>query len=123
MLMVNCALTAFASLYTMKERKVAMEMATERCTRIYCANCIHCKLVPSPAGSGKYYLRVRCDEGKWLKKTGGEKIYKYCTVAQRSIDTCDSYEDMGDGPEFLHDLRLTLPAVDEVYNIPEPAAR
>lgn len=95
-----------------------MAMATERGTRIHCANCMHCKLVPSPAGSGGYVLRVRCDAGKWLKKSGGEKIYKYCTVAQRSLDGCESYVDMGDGPEFMRDLRTTLPAIDEVYAKP-----
>lgn len=87
--------------------------------RIFCANCIHCKLVPSPAGQGRYYLRVRCDQGKWRKKSGEEKIYKYFTVAQRSISSCASYEDMGEGPEFLRDLRNTLPAADELYRTPE----
>ena len=91
-------------------------MEAERGIAIYCANCIHCKLVPSPAGSGRYYLRVRCAAGKWRKAQGEEKYYKYCTVARRRIDACDSYEDMGDGPEFLRDLRMTLPAIDELYD-------
>ncbi len=93
-------------------------MEAARGNRIHCANCIHCKLVPAPAGAGRYYLRVRCDAGKWRKKLGEEKIYKYCTVAGRSIDSCDCYEDMGDGPEFLRDLRTSLPAVDELYEAP-----
>ena len=38
---------------------VVDEASTEG--KIYCANCIHCKLVPAPAGQGRYYLRVRCD--------------------------------------------------------------
>ena len=39
--------------------------------QIFCANCIHCKLVPSPAESeGLYRLRVRCDAGKWKKEAG-----------------------------------------------------
>ena len=84
--------------------------------KIYCANCIHCKLVPSPAGGGRYYLRVRCEAGKWRKKLGEEKIYKYFTVARRSLEQCDSYEDMGDGPEFIKDLRDSLPASDELYS-------
>lgn len=85
--------------------------------RIFCANCIHCKLVPSPDGTeGRYRLRVRCDAGKWRKKLGDEKIYKYFTVARRSIPSCDSYEDMGDSAEFLRDLREVLPTVDEIYS-------
>lgn len=98
-------------------------MEAEREGKIFCANCIHCKLVPTPAGQGRYVLRVRCDAGKWLKKLGEEKIYKYCTVARRSLDSCDSYEDMGDGPEFLRDLRMTLPAGDEVYDAPPVQTR
>ena len=41
--------------------------------KIYCANCIHCKVVTSPSGSAdQFYLRVRCDAGKWRKKLGEE---------------------------------------------------
>ena len=116
-------LTASGTLYTMDSLKVAIGMEAERGNKIHCANCIHCKLVPAPAGAGRYYLRVRCDAGKWRKKLGEEKIYKYCTVASRSIDSCDRYEDMGDGPEFLRDLRTSLPAVDELYDAPLPLSR
>ncbi|HTX71653.1 MAG TPA: hypothetical protein VMC79_02410 [Rectinemataceae bacterium] len=85
--------------------------------RIYCANCIHCKLVPTPAdGEGRYRLRVRCDAGKWRKKLGEEKIYKYFTVARRSIPSCDSYEDMGEAAEFMKDLKEILPTADEIYS-------
>jgi hypothetical protein len=85
--------------------------------RVFCANCIHCKLVPSPeAAEGSYRLRVRCDAGKWRKKLGDEKIYKYFTVARRSIESCDSYEDMGDATEFIKDLRKLLPTTDELYS-------
>ncbi len=84
--------------------------------KIFCANCIHCKLVPSPGNSvGQFYLRVRCDAGKWKKKLGEEKIYKYFTVTRRSIDCCDSYEPMGDAGEFISDLKRTLPIRDELY--------
>jgi hypothetical protein len=84
--------------------------------KIYCANCIHCKLVPAPANStGQFYLRVRCDAGKWKKKLGGEKQYKYFTVTRRSIDCCDVYEGMGDASEFISDLRKNLPIRDEIY--------
>jgi len=84
---------------------------------VFCANCIHCKLVPAPADAeGQYRLRVRCDQGKWRKKLGDEKVYKYFTVARRSIAACDSYEDMGDADEFMHDLRKLLPTADELYS-------
>ncbi|MBN1241761.1 MAG: hypothetical protein JXA15_03525 [Spirochaetales bacterium] len=84
--------------------------------KIHCANCIHCKLVPSPAqGSGRYYLRVRCDAGKWKKKLGEEKIYKYFTVVRRAIDHCDAYEDMGEEKDFIRDLKRSLPDRDEIY--------
>lgn len=93
-----------------------LQESHEQCGKIYCANCIHCKLVPAPAETtGQFYLRVRCDAGKWKKKLGGEKQYKYFTVTRRSIDFCDSYEPMGDTEEFLNDLRRTLPIRDELY--------
>jgi len=88
--------------------------------KIYCANCAHCKLVRSPQGDGNHYtLRVRCDAGKWIKKLGGEKYYKYFTVARRSIDECDLYEPMGDEREFIRELKKTLPIKDEVYSSAE----
>jgi hypothetical protein len=85
--------------------------------RIFCANCIHCKLVRRPVENGtKFYLRVKCDAGKWRKKLGEEKLYKYFTVARRSIEECDAYEPMGDLKEFLKDLKRSLPIRDEVYS-------
>jgi hypothetical protein len=85
--------------------------------RVFCANCIHCKLLPAPADAeGSYRLRVRCDAGKWRKKLGDEKVYKYFTVARRNIVSCDSYEDMGDAKEFMKDLRKLLPTTDEIYS-------
>lgn len=92
-----------------------LDTAARTGTRIYCANCIHCKLVPAPSGEGRYRLRVRCDAGKWRKPLGEEKIYKYFTVARRSIESCDAYEDMGESDEYLHDLRSFLPTSDEEY--------
>jgi hypothetical protein len=86
--------------------------------RVFCANCIHCKLMPAPADAeGSYRLRVRCDAGKWRKRLGDEKVYKYFTVARRAIERCDSYEDMGDAAEFIKDLRKLLPTTDELYSI------
>ncbi len=93
------------------------EPITVQNEKIYCANCIHCKLVRTPNGSAnQYYLRVRCAAGKWKKKLGEEKIYKYFTVARRSLDYCDSYEPMGDAREFIRDLRKSLPIKDELYS-------
>ena len=87
------------------------------CAKIYCANCVNCKLVRSTVGgNGQYLLRVRCTAGKWRKKLGEEKIYKYFTVARRSLDECDSYEPMGDPKEYIKELKKTLPIKDEVYN-------
>lgn len=84
--------------------------------KIYCANCKNCKLVPSPLdGESRYVLRVRCAAGKWKKRLGDEKFYKYFTVIRRSMDECDSYEPMGDEDEFLQDLKRSLPINDEVY--------
>jgi len=85
--------------------------------KIYCANCVHCKLKPEILSEGRrYHLRVRCDAGKWKKKLGEEKFYKYFTVARRSIKACEAYEPMGDTKEFLRDLKKNLPIKDEVYN-------
>jgi hypothetical protein len=84
--------------------------------KIYCANCGHCKLIPAkPDGLEAYLLRVRCTAGKWKKKLGEEKMYKYCTITRRYLDECDAYEEMGDTREFIRDLRKTLPNKDEPY--------
>lgn len=89
----------------------------EQTDKIYCANCSHCKVVASPAGvADQFYLRVRCDAGKWRKKMGEEKIHKYFTVTRRSIAYCDSYEPMGEPEEFIRDLKKELPSKDETYN-------
>lgn len=99
------------------ESLVTEETETESAAetdKIYCANCIHCKLVPAPSNSAnQFYLRVRCDAGKWRKKLGDEKTYKYFTVARRSIPHCQSYEDMGDSKDFIRDLKKSLPMRDE----------
>jgi hypothetical protein len=84
--------------------------------KIYCANCIHCKLIPAiPEGEERYVLRVRCAAGKWKKKLGQEKMYKYCTITRRYLDSCDAYEEMGDTREFIRDLKKNLPNKDEFY--------
>jgi hypothetical protein len=85
--------------------------------KVYCANCTHCKLLRVAAGNGsQYYLRVRCDAGKWRKKLGEEKVYKFFTVARRTLDACDAYEPMGDVKEFLKELKKSLPIKDEIYS-------
>lgn len=85
--------------------------------RIYCANCIHCKLKRDfIKGGPSYQLRVRCQAGRWKLKHGEEKYYKYFTVAKRSIGGCDAYEPMGEVKNFLKDLKRTLPIKDEIYS-------
>lgn len=101
---------------TIAEIEAAVDYDEYQGGKLYCANCIHCKLVPSsPDGDERYFLRVRCVAGKWRKKLGEEKIYKYCTVARRSIAACDSYEEMGEAKEFIRDLKKSLPVKDELY--------
>jgi hypothetical protein len=85
--------------------------------KIYCANCIHCKLVPEVQNDqGLYVLRIRCDAGKWKKKLGEEKIYKYCTITRRYLDSCDAYVAMGDTRPFMRELKKTLPNRDLYYS-------
>lgn len=102
----------------MAERVGTMEARTSAIReRIFCANCTHCKLVRVPTGNGsQYWLRVRCDAGRWKKKLGEEKIYKYFTVARRVLDECDMYEPMGDARDYLKELKRNLPIKDEVYS-------
>ena len=85
--------------------------------KVYCANCVHCKLVRACRSDGRsYQLRVRCDAGKWMKKLGEEKTYKYFTVTRRCREDCTMYEPMGDIKEFLRELKKNLPIKDEVYS-------
>ena len=92
------------------------ERTTGTKRKIYCANCKNCKLVPTSVNEGNgYVLRVRCAAGKWKKRLGDEKLYKYFTVIRRSMDECDSYDPMGDEQEFLQDLKRSLPINDEIY--------
>jgi hypothetical protein len=95
-------------------------------SKIYCANCIHCKLIPAmQEGDSHYFLRVRCAAGKWRKKLGEEKMYKYCTITRRYMDECDAYEEMGDTGDFIRELKKTVPGKDEQYTLSqkEPEAR
>jgi hypothetical protein len=85
--------------------------------KVYCANCSHCKLIKIAMGSSSQYgLRVRCDAGKWRKKLGEEKVYKYFTVIRRTLDHCCAYEPMGEVEIFLKELRQNLPIKDEIYS-------
>ena len=85
--------------------------------KVYCANCIHCKLIKVASGDGNQYnLRVRCEAGRWKKKLGDEKVYKYFTVIRRTVEQCDDYVAMGDTELFLKELKKNLPIKDEVYS-------
>jgi len=90
--------------------------------KIYCANCMHCKLFRVSTEEGKYVLRVRCAAGRWRKKLGGEKQYKYFTVARRALDECDSYFEMGESKAFMKDLRRSLPVKDEIFDVSDQSA-
>lgn len=84
--------------------------------KIYCANCAHCVLLKERTGiSSQYVLRIRCKQKKWKKKLGDEKLYKYFTVARRTVDECGDYHSMGELKSFLKDLRKSLPIKDEIY--------
>jgi len=90
--------------------------------KIYCANCMHCKLFRTFTEEGKYVLRVRCAAGRWRKKLGGEKLYKYFTVARRALDECDFYSEMGESKPFMKDLRRNLPVKDEIFDVSDQSA-
>lgn len=83
--------------------------------KIYCANCMKCKLVSTKTDKG-HVLRVRCTAGLWKKKLGEEKLYKYFTIARRTPEYCEFYEPMGDVKDFLKDLKKNLPVRDEIIN-------
>jgi hypothetical protein len=84
--------------------------------KVYCANCSNCKLIPAKAGDeDRYVLRIRCAAGKWKKKLGEEKLYKYCTITRRYLDFCDEYEEMGDTEEFIQELRKNINTKDEIF--------
>jgi hypothetical protein len=102
----------------MSESRVFQDFDEEFTTdKVYCANCSHCKLIKIPMGSSSQYgLRVRCDAGRWRKKLGEEKVYKYFTVIRRTLDQCSDYEPMGEVEIFLKELRQNLPIKDEIYS-------
>ncbi|MDR2632446.1 MAG: hypothetical protein LBC51_02345 [Treponema sp.] len=90
--------------------------------RIYCANCIHCKLLTgtvlftlSVDGEDRDTPRIRCAAGKWKKKLGQEKLYKYSTIIRRHLEYCDAYEAMGDARDFIRELRKTMSPKDAPY--------
>jgi hypothetical protein len=86
--------------------------------KIYCANCIQCKLVSARTGKDeRAALRIRCAAGKWKKRLGEEKLYKYSTITRRYLDACDAYEEMGDTREFIRELRKNLTNKDDVYSL------
>jgi hypothetical protein len=85
-------------------------------SKIYCANCQHCKLVVSDDEEDFRRLRVRCAAGMWVTRGGAEKYYKYFTVARREREACTRYEPMGDPEDYLRELRRNLPIQDERYD-------
>jgi len=84
---------------------------------IYCADCKYCSVIEKQqVVQNQYTLRVRCDKEKWKKKLGEDKFYKYFTVARRTMDFCDAYEQLDDDPkEYLKELKKYIPIKDEVY--------
>ncbi|OHD57773.1 MAG: hypothetical protein A2096_09385 [Spirochaetes bacterium GWF1_41_5] len=84
---------------------------------IYCANCLYCIVQQKNAlVKDQYVLRVNCSQNKWKKKMGEQKLYKYFTVARRTVDECDIFTPMGDNEkEYIKELRKNLPIKDEVY--------
>jgi hypothetical protein len=62
-------------------------------------------------------LRVRCAAGKWRKRVGDEKFYKYFTLMRRNVDECDDYISMGDLQDYLSELKRSLPTKDEVFHL------
>jgi hypothetical protein len=84
--------------------------------KIYCANCINCKLIPAKSDKeNQYLLRIRCAAGKWKKKLGEEKLYKYCTITRRYLDYCDAYEAMGEAQEYIRELRKKVSNRDILF--------
>jgi hypothetical protein len=51
----------------------------------------------------------------WKKKSGEEKVYKYFTLARRTVSVCGFYEPMGDAKTFIKELKDSLPVKDEIY--------
>ncbi len=100
------------------EKAVDDDLDNPKAHKIFCANCVNCKLVKIPVGNGsQYQLRVRCTAGVWNKKSGEEKLHKYFTLARRTCETCDHYVTMGDTRGFLRELRASLPTRDELYQV------
>jgi hypothetical protein len=98
------------------EEKKIEKPVKKKSIKVYCANCKHCILIRHPSNKeGMYLLRVRCKQGKWKKKLGDEKLYKYFSVNRRVSHDCDCYEDMGELRQYLKDLKKTLPQADEKY--------
>jgi hypothetical protein len=94
-------------LYTKVKPKREVIMQEEQFqSRIYCANCFHCKLLSEVKNSS--ILRIRCAAGKWRKKLGQEKLYRYCTIARRFSEVCEAYDEMGESSDFIRELRRTM---------------
>jgi len=87
-------------------------------SKVYCANCSHCVVFRKYLiRKNLYVLRVKCNKGKWKKKSGEEKIYKYFTIARRVLLKCEFYDPMGDHKSFISELKKSLPVDDEIHSL------
>ena len=84
--------------------------------KIYCANCLNCKIVHASTDDGMPIKKVRCAAGHWKKKLGEEKLYKYASVDRRTKEYCPDYDEMGDSRAFMKELKKILPSKSDVYS-------
>jgi len=85
--------------------------------KIYCANCSNCIVIRMwETDSGRYSLRVKCSKKQWNKRSGEEKLYKYFTVARRTVAECGFFNESGDLYPFIKNLMKDLPVRDELYS-------
>jgi len=86
--------------------------------KVYCANCSHCIVFrKSLLKKNLYVLRVRCNMGKWKRRSGEEKTYKYFTITRRIHTGCEFYDPMGEEKSFIKELNNQLPVKDEIYTL------
>lgn len=94
--------------------------------QIYCANCLHCKLLIAKVYTGETKLRTRCSRGNWgITKGFEDRHYRYDTILNRRMTECAEYHSMSDcdtGQEgkrelisYIHDLKKSLPTTDEIF--------
>lgn len=76
--------------------------------KIYCANCLHCKVFIPPSGDSE--LLVRCIKGQWKNSFDSEDAFPLEKVLSCRMPECAHYEGMGedDCEEFIAELRATF---------------